>query len=340
MIINWLGRWTEDEGYGLVTRNLFKAFLRQGSRFKPYPFTLEQWENWGEEEFYVLGASRANPTLFIGSPFWVEFDRFNGKVLAYTMYETTGLPSDWPPKFNKHLTAVLVPCEQNAKSFAAMGVKVPIFVVPEGVDFNLYSISPVLPPIDKDPYVFMCLGDRGNRKGWHLAWQAFYEAFGKQKDVRLIIKSREFNLEMFSEFGGDWRVKFWRSDVPLCEMPEVYRMADVFVFPTFGEGYGLPPREATACGVPAIVTAWGGTEDVVHWGIPLSYDLVPSTMEGGGLWARPNVGELAEKMRWCYDHREDARAVALRGAQWLRENASWDVAASKLASVFEEVFSL
>lgn len=37
------------------------------------------------------------------------------------------------------------------------------------------------------------------------------------------------------------------------ELPQYYRGAEVFVFPSFYEGFGLPPMEAMACGTPAIV---------------------------------------------------------------------------------------
>ena len=37
-------------------------------------------------------------------------------------------------------------------------------------------------------------------------------------------------------------------------MSALYSGADVFVFPSFLEGFGLPPLEAMACGVPVVAT--------------------------------------------------------------------------------------
>jgi glycosyltransferase involved in cell wall biosynthesis len=38
------------------------------------------------------------------------------------------------------------------------------------------------------------------------------------------------------------------------DLPAVYSLANVFVFPSLAEGFGLPPLEAMACGTPCIVS--------------------------------------------------------------------------------------
>lgn len=43
--------------------------------------------------------------------------------------------------------------------------------------------------------------------------------------------------------------------VPAQDLPIVYNLADVFVYPSLYEGFGLPPLEAMACGTPVITTA-------------------------------------------------------------------------------------
>ena len=41
--------------------------------------------------------------------------------------------------------------------------------------------------------------------------------------------------------------------VPDTDLAIVYALADVFVFPSFYEGFGYPPLEAMACGTPTVV---------------------------------------------------------------------------------------
>ncbi len=40
-------------------------------------------------------------------------------------------------------------------------------------------------------------------------------------------------------------------------------MADVFVFPSLYEGFGFPPLEAMACGVPVVTSACGALKETV-----------------------------------------------------------------------------
>lgn len=42
--------------------------------------------------------------------------------------------------------------------------------------------------------------------------------------------------------------------IPLCDMPLFYNATEVLVYPSFYEGFGLPPVEAMACGTPVIAS--------------------------------------------------------------------------------------
>ena len=47
------------------------------------------------------------------------------------------------------------------------------------------------------------------------------------------------------------------------ELPSLYAGADIFVFPSLYEGFGLPPLEAMACGTPVIVSNVSSLPEVV-----------------------------------------------------------------------------
>ena len=51
--------------------------------------------------------------------------------------------------------------------------------------------------------------------------------------------------------------------VPDAFVPDLYRAADVFVYPSLFEGFGMPPIEAMACGCPVISSTRGSLEEVV-----------------------------------------------------------------------------
>lgn len=63
--------------------------------------------------------------------------------------------------------------------------------------------------------------------------------------------------------------------VPSADLPDWYRAADVFVFPSLVEGFGLPPLEAMACGCPVLSSLRGAlAETVGHAAGPLEPDAV------------------------------------------------------------------
>jgi len=51
--------------------------------------------------------------------------------------------------------------------------------------------------------------------------------------------------------------------VPDEELPNYYSLADVFVFPSLLEGFGLPPIEAMACGAPVIAARTSSLPEVI-----------------------------------------------------------------------------
>ena len=55
----------------------------------------------------------------------------------------------------------------------------------------------------------------------------------------------------------------WTRYVDRSDLPCVYQMADVFVFPSLYEGFGFPPLEAMACGTPVISTSSGALNETI-----------------------------------------------------------------------------
>ena len=47
------------------------------------------------------------------------------------------------------------------------------------------------------------------------------------------------------------------SDLSLKEMAAIYQQADIMIYPSFFEGFGIPILESLFCGVP-VITSQGG----------------------------------------------------------------------------------
>ena len=102
--------------------------------------------------------------------------------------------------------------------------------------------------------------------------------------VRLISAFNEFKARSRSDwqlvFGGsDWHgadaIRAAAAQSPFApdirflgfvaneELPDLYRAAEAFVYPSLYEGFGMPPIEAMACGCPVISSDCGSLGEVV-----------------------------------------------------------------------------
>jgi len=85
-------------------------------------------------------------------------------------------------------------------------------------------------------------------------------------DVRLLLIGRwdKRYRDKFYRFLGTAAERVMEIGyVPDDELPCYYALADLFVFPTLLEGFGLPLAEALACGTPAVTTDAGSSPEVV-----------------------------------------------------------------------------
>lgn len=261
-----------------------------------------------------------------------------GKSVAITMFESTRLPAGWVESLNR-CAAVIVPSRWNVEAFKACGVKVPIHCVPLGV-------SEIFQPVKRErgePFTYLCWGDRGMRKGWDLACAAFLKAFGKRDDVRLVIKVRDGDFEgvRFTYEGEPLvNVSLCREDFDEEGLQEFYTGVDCMVFPSRGEGFGLPPREFAATAGPVICTRWWA-DDIEQWGYPVKYAMSPAwagneKFEGLGEWAEADVDHLAQQMLHVFN--QNPKLIAYMGqksAQKIRKLYSWEQFAKDVWAIWQ-----
>jgi len=64
--------------------------------------------------------------------------------------------------------------------------------------------------------------------------------------------------------NSPWRGEVHRLGyVPAEHLPVLYSLAEVFLFPSLVEGFGLPPLEAMACGTPVVASCRGALPEVL-----------------------------------------------------------------------------
>jgi glycosyltransferase involved in cell wall biosynthesis len=87
----------------------------------------------------------------------------------------------------------------------------------------------------------------------------------------------------------------WIGYVDEADKPSLYRLADVFVFPSRYEGFGLPVLEAMASGTPVVANQIPVIEEIVGDGAYLVENGSARTM-GGAILALLGQNTLRETM--------------------------------------------
>jgi glycosyltransferase involved in cell wall biosynthesis len=144
-----------------------------------------------------------------------------------------------------------------------------ITVIPLGFSADLFTASGRFDSWEcsgRRPYL-LHVGQAYPHKNLARLIQSFAKVAACDQDVMLVLAGKPHTTEspklaaLVDALGLNQRVQF-RSYVPSAELPQLYRGAMAFVYPSLWEGFGLPVLEAMACGTPVITSLGSGTEEV------------------------------------------------------------------------------
>src|SRR6266446_107586 len=189
--------------------------------------------------------------------------------------------------------------------------------VPYGVDIEFWTPEPTNKPAG--PLRFIYAGQVSLRKGVPLLIEAWSKAELRDAELALV---------------GSWALAdskrralppgiTWFPPCSWQALRERYRESDVFVFPSFSDGFGLVLLEAMACGLPAIASEASIGPEVI-------------TPDCGFITPTGDLDRLVELLRWFDRHRDElpamsreARAQAARST-WSNYRSLVTAAVSKL----------
>lgn len=125
------------------------------------------------------------------------------------------------------------------------------------------------------------------------------------------------------------------------DLPTLYSAASLFVFPSFYEGFGLPPLESMACGTPVVTSGTSSLPEVVHFdSAPIDdTSVILSNVASlpdndAAIMVNPHDStEIAHGMRLILDTPALATTLRARGLK-RAAHCSWERAAEETMQVF------
>ena len=178
------------------------------------------------------------------------------------------------------------------------------------------------------PYV-LAVGTVQPRKNYELLVRAFRAVAQAGPHVLVIAGGRGWLIEgldaEITRQGVADRV-ILPGFVDDADLPALYSAADLFVFPSLYEGFGLPLLEAMACGVPVISSDASSLPEVAATGGEPAALLLPPGDEAA--WS-------VAMLRLLTDDAARQRLIAAGAAQATR--FTWQAAARQLAALYDRL---
>lgn len=251
------------DGYGYITHSLALALDKLGHDVWVNPIQI--W--YSEEQLNprineLMMPNEPDFELLVMYPVY-NFGDIHKQSAIITMYEAHRCPPVWTQKLNRLKIPVLCPTDFVREMFKNSGVKSRLETLTLGVDIELYKKKARHYPTEH-PFRFFTMGKMEPRKNLEVTVRCFQKAFPNKNNVELIIKTRERFLSTAVKIAAnkDKRIKIIDKTITEDELLKLYYYCDAFVYPSRGEGFAYPPRNAIATGMPALVTDWSALAEV------------------------------------------------------------------------------
>jgi len=300
-----------NNGYGYATRMIMNSLTRLGY-------------DWREND------DSADVELWFDQPrFWrPSKDKY---VVGYHPWESTLLPDGWADVMNQ-CDEIWTPSPIIADWYTRYaGVTRPVYVFEHGV-------SPAWTPYGRsrpveDKFKFFHIGQEAVRKGFKETSASYRRVFGYGSDTELNFKFRNEGMGISGLFG----INYIQGDFDLEDLIRMYHENHVYVYPSWGEGFGLTPLQAMATGMPTItLSSWAPYARFLDPNLTVDSHLSPPPTEEenpiAGLWRqihpgmmwRPDLESLDRAMLYSYENYEDCVAYALEQTDEIREHYDWN----------------
>ena len=233
-------------------------------------------------------------------------------------------------------------------------------------------------PVSRDarPYTFLSDFKWEPRKGWDILFEAYLGSFTPRDDVVLYVLTHiwfpggpetykwpynttflHLEIEKFVTLnttlldGGRTMADMptfciISQELQSTEMAVLYNSVDAFVYPTRGEGWGLPPMQAMSMGKPVIATSWGGSTEFLRQEnsflialdgvVEIPLDSVYG-WELGTKWALPSKNHTGQLMRHLFTNRTHGEIIGRAARRYIVEHFSEEAVGEVLRKRIQEV---
>ena len=310
--------------------------------FTGAPEYMDRSVGYGEASYHIFNSlekhgieclvksEQANIGMSFIQPVNYTFGKDQYKI-GYTPWESTDVFWTWKNPLANVIDELWTTSEWNAQIFKQFTDK-PIFVYEHGVTDEWI---PKKHKINKArPFRFLHVGEPFLRKDAQMVVDAFISLYGNNPDYELILKCSKINTtRYFDSVTGEDKgppnamyknIRIIESRLSPEQMVGLYNLCDVFVYPSWGEGFGFNPLQAMATGKPTICTS-GWSQYARYITMPLNSEPARSPWQEihPGNMLKPNYSELKSYMQDIVEDYAYYSAMAYKNSFLIHRDYNW-----------------
>ena len=243
------------------------------------------------------------------------------KIFLQIVWETDPLPSYWNWMWNSDIFDGFIAPSRFVEKLIKDKTKKNVFYIPHYIDIKKFEKIDINDKLKEEVYTVLTIGQWTKRKGLEDSIISFSRSLGLYSDCRLIVKYSVMNdtnvLNIEDQILNLVRMNcpelvapvFVSSDnISFMELLDLYKSASVLLYPSRGEGFGLPVAEAMSVGIPIIYTGWSSIPEIAtaKGNLPVKFLLDESVgmsqfgYEKGSVYAIPYMKDLIQVLEYKY----------------------------------------
>ncbi|MFB0563422.1 MAG: glycosyltransferase [Candidatus Lokiarchaeia archaeon] len=256
-------------------------------------------------------------------PWCLNYKRFKKRVFSAFIQK----------KILREAAAIHAFTQSEAEQVKAFGINNRIIIIPNGIDLKLYAVLPPKEKIEaqypqiKGKKMILFLGRIHPIKGLDILAKSISNIAGMREDTILVIAGPDDGykkqVESMIKIEGISKKVIFTGMITGKEKLAALSRADIFVLPSYSEGFSMSILEAMACGLPVVIT------NQCHFPEVKQYN--------AGLVIEPNVGELTEALEILLSDPELCQQMGNNGKRLVRERYTWDRIADQMIEVYKDI---
>jgi len=312
-------------GYGEASWNIYNSFKQLGVEIE-------------------IEAKQADIEICFADPRNYNFNDPLSYKICYTAWEST----DVSPTFKAYMEKcdeIWATSDWVYDVYKEIFPNKKIFTYKHGIN---EMWKPQLRKAAHKPFTFLHIGEPYSRKDGQLVVDCFTELFGNNPDYKLVLKCTKLNTTKI-KIGQGYLVNpatVYDNVIEITgilspdQMVDLYNLCDVFLYPSWGEGFGFQPLQAQASGMPSISTdGWADYAKYITFPLSSNWHTSPWMDIHQGMMMKPNKEHLKQQMLNSVATYEDVLPQVFKNAFDIHREYDWLEVTKPAVARLKEIYS-